>query len=109
MVNIDDLVKSLKTVTPAEAGVQNYLNLLDSRFRENDKIGEITTFYETINIRNYFLHLLWLSPFYFDLDLNWAHEIMRTPIIVDGRNVFERTTTIKAGFLYKGIGKGVRP
>jgi hypothetical protein len=47
----DDLVKSLKTVTPAEAGVQNYLNLLDSRFRENDKIGEIKTFYETIRFR----------------------------------------------------------
>jgi len=47
--NNDGLVKSLKTVTPAEAGVQNYLNLLDSRFRENDKIGEIKTFYETIN------------------------------------------------------------
>jgi hypothetical protein len=26
------------------------LNLLDSRFRENDKIGEITTFYEFIII-----------------------------------------------------------
>ncbi|MDI7260504.1 MAG: hypothetical protein QME90_11360 [Thermodesulfobacteriota bacterium] len=43
----DDLVKSLKTVTPAEAGVQNSLNLLDSRFRGNDKNGEIATFYET--------------------------------------------------------------
>ena len=47
--NENDLVKSLKTVTPAEAGVQNYLNLLDSRFRGNDKIGGITTFYETAN------------------------------------------------------------
>jgi len=47
---IDDLVKSLKTVTPAEAGVQNSLNLLDSRFRGNDKNGEIATFYETIMI-----------------------------------------------------------
>jgi hypothetical protein len=27
---IDDLVRSPKTVTPAEAGVQNSLNLLDS-------------------------------------------------------------------------------
>jgi hypothetical protein len=50
-LNYNDLVKSLKTVTPAEAGVQNYLNLLDSRFRGNDKIGEITTFYETINYK----------------------------------------------------------
>jgi hypothetical protein len=47
--NFDDLVKSLKTVTPAEAGVQNSLNLLDSRFRGNGKNGEIATFYETIN------------------------------------------------------------
>jgi hypothetical protein len=47
--NENDLVKSLKTVTPAEAGVQNYLNLLDSRFRGNDKIGGITTSYETAN------------------------------------------------------------
>jgi hypothetical protein len=44
----DDLVKSLKTVTPAEAGVQISLNLLDSRFRRNDKNGEVATFYETI-------------------------------------------------------------
>jgi len=44
----DDLVKSQKTVTPAEAGVQNCLDLLDSRFHGNDKIGEITTSYETI-------------------------------------------------------------
>jgi hypothetical protein len=44
----DDFLKSLKTVTPAEAGVQNSLNLLDSRFRGNDKKGEIATFYETI-------------------------------------------------------------
>jgi hypothetical protein len=28
---IDDPVKTLKTVTPAEAGVQKYLNLQDSR------------------------------------------------------------------------------
>jgi len=47
---IDDLVKSLKSVTPAEAGVQKSLNLLDSRFRGNDKKGEIETFYETVMI-----------------------------------------------------------
>jgi hypothetical protein len=48
--NVDDLAKSLKTVTPAEAGVQISLNLLDSRFRGNDKNGEIATFCETINV-----------------------------------------------------------
>jgi hypothetical protein len=44
----DEFVKTPKTVTPAEAGVQRYFNLLDSRFRGNDKNGEIATFYETI-------------------------------------------------------------
>jgi len=46
----DEFAKNLKTVTPAEAGVQSSLNLLDSRFRGNDKNGEVTTFYETIKI-----------------------------------------------------------
>ncbi len=57
-VKLNDLVKSLKTVTPAEAGVQNSLNLLDSRFRGNDKNGEIATFYEFIklNLCHFFNH-----------------------------------------------------
>ena len=29
-----------------------------------------------------------------------------TPILVDGRNAFEDETAIKAGFIYRGIGKG---
>jgi hypothetical protein len=36
----DDPVKTLRTVTPAEAGVQKYFNLLDSRFCGNDRIGK---------------------------------------------------------------------
>jgi len=44
---------------------------------------------------------------YFGIDLNWAHEIMRTPIIVDGRNVIDGSTARQTGFLYKGIGKGI--
>jgi len=46
---------------------------------------------------------------YFNLDLTWVREIMRTPIVVDGRNVFEKKTAVKAGLIYKGIGKGGRP
>jgi UDP-N-acetyl-D-mannosaminuronic acid dehydrogenase len=44
---------------------------------------------------------------YFDLDLNWGREIMRSPIVVDGRNVIDTDTAPKAGFTYKGIGKRV--
>ncbi|MEW5768106.1 MAG: nucleotide sugar dehydrogenase [bacterium] len=43
---------------------------------------------------------------YFKLDLRRAKELMRTPIIVDGRNVFDRKTCVEAGFAYRGIGKG---
>ena len=45
---LNDFVKSLRSVTPAEAGVQDSLDLLDSRFRGNDKNREIATFYGTI-------------------------------------------------------------
>jgi UDP-N-acetyl-D-mannosaminuronic acid dehydrogenase len=43
---------------------------------------------------------------YFKLDLKKIKSLMRTPIIVDGRNVLDRAKARKAGFLYKGIGKG---
>ncbi len=43
---------------------------------------------------------------YFSLDLKRVKSLMRTPIIVDGRNVLDRAKAEKAGFLYKGIGKG---
>ena len=43
---------------------------------------------------------------YHSLDLSKAKRLMRTPIIVDGRNVIDREKAEKEGFLYKGIGKG---
>jgi UDP-N-acetyl-D-mannosaminuronic acid dehydrogenase len=43
---------------------------------------------------------------YYDLDLSWLKENMRTPILVDGRNVFEAGTVRAAGFAYRAIGKG---
>jgi len=43
---------------------------------------------------------------YFKLNLKKIKSLMRTPIIVDGRNVLDRAMAEKAGFLYKGIGKG---
>lgn len=43
---------------------------------------------------------------YFALDLAWLREIMRTPVLVDGRNVFEAAAARAAGFTYKAIGKG---
>jgi len=40
--------KVRKTVTPAQAGVQNLLKTLDSRLRGNDRRREISTFYEVV-------------------------------------------------------------
>ena len=33
-------------------------------------------------------------------------ERMRTPVIVDGRNVFDRRSCERSGFVYRGVGKG---
>jgi len=43
-------VYAFLSVTPAKAGVYNRLNLLDSRFRGNDKKDRKLTFYETVII-----------------------------------------------------------
>ncbi|MCX6349826.1 MAG: UDP binding domain-containing protein, partial [Candidatus Aureabacteria bacterium] len=43
---------------------------------------------------------------YLSLNLSKAKKLMRTPIIIDGRNVLDREKAEAAGFLYRGIGKG---
>lgn len=43
---------------------------------------------------------------YGELDLAWLKATMRTPILVDGRNLFDAATVRAAGFTYKAIGKG---
>ena len=40
------------------------------------------------------------------LDLRKARRLMRHHALVDGRNVFEGAEAIRAGFVYRGIGKG---
>ena len=42
---------------------------------------------------------------YKNTDLKKINNLMRTPIIVDGRNVFDKEKCEKVGFVYKGIGK----
>ena len=43
---------------------------------------------------------------YYEIDLAWLKETMRSPILIDGRNVFEAATVEAAGFTYMAIGKG---
>ncbi len=40
--------------------------------------------------------------------LMWLRQRMRRPVIVDGRNVFDRGACELAGFVYRGVGKGRR-
>lgn len=42
---------------------------------------------------------------YLDLDFVKIKRIMRTPIIVDGRNYFNKDKLVDLGFIYEGIGR----
>lgn len=42
---------------------------------------------------------------YFKLDLSSIKDKMRTPVLVDGRNVYQKENCEKLGFIYKGVGK----
>jgi len=42
---------------------------------------------------------------YFSLDLDGIQKVMRTPTIVDGRNVFDMKTVMDKGFEYRCVGK----
>jgi len=39
------------------------------------------------------------------LDLNQLAEVMRSKVLIDGRNVLDREAVIQAGFNYRGIGR----
>ena len=38
-----------------------------------------------------------------------AREAMRTPLIIDGRNLLDPAAVRAAGFAYEGIGRAVSP
>lgn len=40
------------------------------------------------------------------LDLARIRRAMRTPIVIDGRNIYEPETMEAAGFIYRGMGRG---
>ncbi len=43
---------------------------------------------------------------YFKLDLKKVKALMKTPILIDGRNVLDKAKVEAAGFIYRGVGKG---
>jgi UDP-N-acetyl-D-mannosaminuronic acid dehydrogenase len=46
---------------------------------------------------------------YYHLDLGLLRKAMRTPIFIDGRHVFDSTQVQAAGFIYRGLGQGIKP
>lgn len=48
-------------------------------------------------------------PEFAAIDLSELREKMRTPLIFDGRNIFDPAAVASFGFQYKGIGRGVVP
>ncbi len=43
---------------------------------------------------------------YYDLDLEELKRIMKTPIIIDGRNIFKKQQVEEKGFIYRKVGEG---
>ncbi|OQC49868.1 MAG: hypothetical protein BWX56_01439 [Euryarchaeota archaeon ADurb.Bin023] len=41
-----------------------------------------------------------------ELDLEKIKKIMRIPILIDGRRIYDKENVIKLGFNYKGVGAG---
>jgi UDPglucose 6-dehydrogenase len=40
------------------------------------------------------------------LDLARLKDVMRSPIVVDGRNIYEPAEMARLGFRYRGMGRG---
>jgi hypothetical protein len=47
---VDELVKSSRSVMPANAGIQNLLKILDPGFRRDDGQSEFRAFYESVKV-----------------------------------------------------------
>lgn len=43
---------------------------------------------------------------YKNIDLNWLKSTLSTPVIIDGRNIFNPKKCVDAGFTYRGVGVG---
>jgi len=43
---------------------------------------------------------------YYSIDLDELKKKLRTPIIIDGRNIFDKKELIKKGFIYRKVGEG---
>ncbi|MCX6069335.1 MAG: UDP-glucose/GDP-mannose dehydrogenase family protein, partial [Chloroflexi bacterium] len=40
------------------------------------------------------------------LDLRRLHDVMRQPVVIDGRNIYDPAEMASYGFQYRGVGHG---
>jgi UDPglucose 6-dehydrogenase len=72
------------------------------RYAERDHVRRIPTIWQGCDA----LVLMTEWNEFKHLDLARLRGLMRTPVIVDGRNVYEPQPMWEAGFLYRGVGRG---
>ena len=43
-----------------------------------------------------------------NLDMQRVQQLMKTPILIDGRNLYDPNLMRQLGFIYRGIGRGFK-
>ena len=77
----------------------------DPFVKEFEKIPIVQDLAEAIKGKNCVVVVTSHSE-YKSIRLDWLKKNMATPIIIDGRNIFDSKECEKAGFSYRGIGVG---
>ncbi|UCG69060.1 MAG: nucleotide sugar dehydrogenase [Thermoplasmata archaeon] len=80
------------------------LRLHDPFVRDFEGFKPLQNIDEAINGADCMI-LVTAHAIYRDINLETIKGLMRTPIIVDGRNVFDKELCNEIGFIYKGVGK----
>lgn len=128
------LVRALKKVgrltEDTKIAVLGFAYLEESDDTRNSPSEALTDQLDSIEI-DYVIHDPWVAPYkgdlltraagcdavvimvrhkaYLDMNLDELKAILRTPVIIDGRNAVDPERAVAAGFAYYGIGRGDSP
>jgi UDP-N-acetyl-D-mannosaminuronic acid dehydrogenase len=95
--------------TPAEPlynslkGECDEITVHDPYIREHEGISLTSNLDEAVRGKDCLI-LVTRHREYLNLDLDRLKRMMRTPIIIDGRNAFDREECLRRGFTFRGIG-----
>jgi nucleotide sugar dehydrogenase len=97
------LIKELKKRGAKILGIDPYVSNSEIPYVSGDLISNTGTIKSAINGADVLVLMTEHSEFK-SLDLkNWVKE-MRTPILIDGRRIFQKEEVEKYGFTYRGVG-----